>query len=61
MSFALALATLLNTAAPGVASIIMMIRNKNGTVTIMPLLDEADAQYAENIKQASDWLAAHKP
>jgi len=60
MDTALALAQLFNLAAPGIASLILIIKNKSGTISIIPMLDEADAQFAANIKQAQDWLAAHK-
>lgn len=56
---ALQIVELLNAAAPGVASLIMMIRHDNGTVSVVALLDEADSQFGANIKQAQDWLAAH--
>lgn len=59
METALAIVQLLNTAAPGIASLILMVKRTNGTVSVIALLDEADAQFASNIQQAKDWLAAH--
>lgn len=59
METALALLTLLNAATPGVASLIMLIRRKDGTVSVAVLLDEADAAFGANIQQASDWLKDH--
>ena len=50
---------LLNTAVPGIASLIMMIKNSDGTISIPVLLDQADAKFAENLKEATDWMKAH--
>lgn len=41
------------------ANIIALIRHKDGTLTLMPLLDAADASFTANLKQMSDWAAAH--
>jgi hypothetical protein len=59
MPLALAIVQLLNAAAPGVAELILLIRKKDGTVAVMPLLDEADSQFSKNIDQASAWLREH--
>ena len=59
MELALAIITLANTLAPGVASLIVLIRKKNGTLAVIPMLDEASAQFEENIKQATEWLKTH--
>lgn len=59
MGTAIAIVNLFNAASPGIASLIAMIRKKDGTVSVVVMLDEADAQFAANIKQAQDWLAAH--
>lgn len=59
MGTALAIVQLLNTAAPGIASLILMIKKTDGTISVVALLDEADAQFNANIQQAKDWLAAH--
>lgn len=61
MDTAIALVNLFNVATPGIAQLIVMIRNTNGTISVVALLDEADAKFADNIKQAQDWLAAHQP
>lgn len=58
MDLALAIATLLNTAAPGVAQVVMMIKETNGTITIMPLLDEANTNFNADITKGHAWLAA---
>ena len=59
MGTALAIIQLLNAAAPGIAQLILLIKRNDGSFAVMPLLDEADAKFTENIKQASDWLKAH--
>lgn len=59
MELALALFSLFNTVAPGVAQVILMVRKKDGTIAIMPLLDEAASGFEANIKQAADWLKTH--
>jgi hypothetical protein len=57
---ALTLVDLFNTLAPGVANLIILFRRKDGAgVTVVSLLDEADAQFDANMKQASDWLKSH--
>lgn len=60
MDTAIAIVNLFNVATPGIASLITMIKKKDGTVSVVVMLDEADAQFAANIKQAQDWLANHK-
>lgn len=59
MLTALAILEAFNRAAPGVAELILLIRRKNGKIAIMPMLDEAAAQFDENIATANEWLAAH--
>ena len=54
-----ALLAILNIAAPLVGSVIVAIKNANGTTSVMTILDSADAQFAANQKQISDWLALH--
>ena len=56
---ALALVNLLNAAAPGIASLVLLIKGTNGTLTVVPLLDEASSSFAASIAQANSWLAAH--
>ena len=59
MALALAIIQLLNVAAPGIASLVLLIKKTDGTIGVVQLLDEADAKFSDNIKQASDWLKAH--
>lgn len=59
MELALALISLLNAATPGIASLILLIRKKDGSISVVSLLDEADQQFDKNIQDASAWLKAH--
>lgn len=56
---AISIVNLLNLAAPGIAELILLIRRKDGGVAILPLLNEADAAFSDNIKKALDWQAAN--
>jgi hypothetical protein len=55
----LAILQLINAAAPIATNIILAVKHKDGSVTTVVLLDEADAQYAKNIADAQAWLASH--
>ena len=59
MDTALMIVQLLNAATPGIAQLIMLIRNTNGIISVVTLLDQADAQFDANMKQAQNWLATH--
>lgn len=52
MTLAFAIVQLLNAAAPGIAQIVMLIRRKDGTIAVPVMLDEAEAQFNENLRQA---------
>lgn len=60
METALAIVQLMNAATPGIAQLILLIKKKDGTVTVAAMLDEADAAFDKNIQQAKQWLAEHK-
>ncbi len=60
METAIQIVNLFNLAAPGVASLILLVKRTDGTVAVMPILDEADKGFDDAIKQAKDWLEAHK-
>jgi hypothetical protein len=60
MDKAIEIVNLLNSATPGIASLVMMIRRNDGTITVAALLDEADKNFQTNIQQAKDWLAQNK-
>lgn len=59
METALAIVQLMNAATPGIAQLILLIKKKDGTVTVAAMLDEADAKFDSNIQQAKAWLEAH--
>lgn len=59
MGFAMTLLSLFNAAEPGIATILMLIRRTDGTVVIVPFLDEASATFSGNLAQAADWFKAH--
>lgn len=56
---ALAIIQALNAATPGIASLILLIRNKDGSISVGALLDQADAAFDQNLAKASEWLKAH--
>lgn len=51
--------SLFNAAEPGIASLILLIRNKDGSISAPVILDQADAKFNDNLKQATDWLKTH--
>lgn len=59
MELALGIVALLNAAAPGIASLIMLIRRKDGSITVGVMLDEAETSFNENISQAAAWFHEH--
>jgi hypothetical protein len=60
MELALAIVTLLNAASPGIAQLLMIIKRKDGTISVAALLDEADTKFDANISQATAWLKEHQ-
>jgi hypothetical protein len=60
LALILQIVNLLNSAEPGFASIITMIRNKDGTMTVPVILDQADKNFDDNMKMAIDWIQ-HNP
>lgn len=59
MGLAIQLIGLLNAAEPGIANLLLLIKRKDGTVSIIATLDEADAKFAANIAEAKAWLQSH--
>jgi hypothetical protein len=51
--------SLLNTAIPAVESLIVMIKRKDGGVSVISLLDEADAGVDANLDQIYEWRKAN--
>jgi hypothetical protein len=60
MNTALLIAQLLNTATPGIVEIVLLIKKQDGTIAIVPLLDQADSKFTANMQQAAKWLEEHK-
>ena len=55
-----AILALLNLAIPNVVNLVLAIKNsKTGTATVTVILDEADAQFAQNQAQIAAWYQAH--
>lgn len=52
----LAILQIINAAAPAITNLITVIRHKDGTTTTLVLLDEADAQFADNQAQIVKWF-----
>lgn len=59
MELALSIAAIINALAPSIASVLLMVKKRDGTIAIIPILDEADQAFEKNIKQAQDWLTSH--
>lgn len=59
IALALGIVQVLNAASPGIAELILLIRKKDGTISVAALLDEADSKFDANIQAATDWLKAH--
>lgn len=59
METAINIINLFNQAVPGIASLVLLIRNADGTLSVPVILDQADAKFNDNLKQAADWLKAH--
>ena len=61
MPLALTIVQLITAAEPGLVELITVLRKKDGSVSVIQYLDEADAKTADNLKQNMDWFAAHPP
>jgi hypothetical protein len=56
----LAIIQVINAAEPLLVKLVgLLIQKPDGTYDAVAVLDQAEAQNATNIKQVSDWLAAH--
>ena len=51
--------SLFNAVEPNSAQLILLIRNADGTLSVPVILDQADAKFNDNLKQATDWLKTH--
>lgn len=56
----LSIMNLLNAATPGIASLILAIKNQDNTVSFLVTLDAADAQFSANLTEAQKWIDSHK-
>ena len=59
MDKAIQIVNLLNAAVPGIASMIQIMKNQDGTVSLTVSLDQADQQFDANLQQVADWFKAH--
>ena len=59
IALALAIAQIFNQVTPGIAEIILLVKKQDGSIAVMPMLDQADSAFDANLKQASEWLKAH--
>jgi hypothetical protein len=48
---------ILNLVLPAIGSIVVAIKGKNGGMSAIVYLDEADAQFAANQQQIAQWLS----
>jgi hypothetical protein len=55
----LAILQLINAATPIATNLILAVKHKDGSITTVVLLDEADAKFSQNMAEAQAWLAAH--
>ena len=59
MDKAVLIINLLNAAVPGIASMIHIVKNQDGTVSLTITLDQADQRFDANLQQVADWFKAH--
>ena len=59
LSTALLIAEILSKATPEVVEIILLLKRKDGSISVIPVLDEADEKFADNIKQIKKWKKDH--
>jgi len=55
MDLTLLLTKFLIETTPDVIELILLLKKKDGTVAIIPILDEADDQFKKNIKKIEEW------
>lgn len=46
---------LINVGAPIISGVLTLIRNKDGSLTVVQVLDADDAQFNANLSQAATW------
>ena len=55
MNTALLIARILAASSDEVVELILLLRKKDGTVAVMPILDEADEQFEANLEKIRKW------
>jgi len=55
MELALLIARLLAETGPEVVELILLIRKGDGTIAVLPILNEADEQFNSNIEKIKEW------
>jgi hypothetical protein len=55
----LAILQLINAATPIVTNLILAVKHKDGSMTTVAILDEADAAFSQNMADAQAWLKLH--
>ena len=60
MKLALLIARILAETGPEVVELILLIKRSNGTIAVLPVLDEADEQFEKNLKKIKEWRTSLK-
>ena len=55
MNLALVIAQILSENVPEIIELVILLKKKDGTIAIIPILDEADEQFEANIKKIKEW------
>ena len=53
------IANMFNATVPGIASLLLLIVEKNGAITIMPILDAAEEGFEKALTAAAKWKRDH--
>lgn len=59
LDVALDVVNMFNASAPGIASLVLLIKRKDG-ITVMPILSEADEKFEVIMDRAAQWLTDHE-
>jgi len=55
MELALLIARILAETGPDVVELILLLKKTDGTIAVIPILDEADDQFEANIEKIKRW------
>jgi len=55
LTTALLIADILRKSGPDVVELILLLTRKDGSISVIPILNEADEKFADNIKQIEEW------